>query len=568
MTLDELLLEWSYRSEKGYPCLDNPSDISLLKQILEELDLPTDDILDNLSDKPGGDDLTTPGTDGMEDSSVEKEKEKQLQQQPSKLKQVSGNLTKLTQAGIWDNSGIPTKVANVKGKPKELRFDVLVRKIQNNEELTLIDNSTFVVNNKEEALKALNDSNKKSIVFKNNSGEYLYPFNPSQLAKTREFGGQPSAGADIGGKVNTTVKESLVILMCNILKEVDDRNFGPFTSENYTSNLETINNSTTKWQNITDDAKTQIEERLDVYNSVETPPSKVLKILNNPYSIAKEILKTYSNAGFDRGNTFEQIRKDCSKITGLKKDKWNPGDIYLVNSEPTLPTDKDSIVPWNELFVNNWGDKDAPLVSISLKEQDYQPGRAKSYLHQFGVKELYNLSDKELEYNEGDYKDGIKGYRESIEEFLKEEGMGGGFSVKKEGNGWGKFSDNIRILRGKYGAYKLLNFLLDKFNNSSILGLFAFGLSIPGEPSANPTFFKLVGSNSGEGLSKEIEKFPGGSNTDMTEGQPITIEDSLTAANITIRGFIDIIKDGEKVHSKYKVSKTFRGDDKGQIGIV
>ena len=46
MTLDELLLEWSYRSDKGYPRYGiSPSDISLLKEILEQLDLPTDDIL-------------------------------------------------------------------------------------------------------------------------------------------------------------------------------------------------------------------------------------------------------------------------------------------------------------------------------------------------------------------------------------------------------------------------------------------------------------------------------------------------------------------------------------------
>ena len=36
MTLDELLLEWSYRSERGYPTLDNPSDVSVLKTILEK----------------------------------------------------------------------------------------------------------------------------------------------------------------------------------------------------------------------------------------------------------------------------------------------------------------------------------------------------------------------------------------------------------------------------------------------------------------------------------------------------------------------------------------------------
>jgi len=76
MTLDELLLEWSYRSEKGYPSLDNPSDVLLLEQILKELDLPTDEILSKLEqDEPGGDDIETPGTDGMEDSEIESDKE-------------------------------------------------------------------------------------------------------------------------------------------------------------------------------------------------------------------------------------------------------------------------------------------------------------------------------------------------------------------------------------------------------------------------------------------------------------------------------------------------------------
>ena len=48
MTLDELLLEWSYRTDKGYPCLDNPSDIVILKNILENLNLPTENIINKL----------------------------------------------------------------------------------------------------------------------------------------------------------------------------------------------------------------------------------------------------------------------------------------------------------------------------------------------------------------------------------------------------------------------------------------------------------------------------------------------------------------------------------------
>jgi hypothetical protein len=97
MTLDELLLEWSYRSERGYPSMDNPSDVLLLKEILTELKIPESDIINIVElrlpeseieevvdsfeeDEPGGDDLTVPGTDGMDaDSPVEKEKEKQAQ---------------------------------------------------------------------------------------------------------------------------------------------------------------------------------------------------------------------------------------------------------------------------------------------------------------------------------------------------------------------------------------------------------------------------------------------------------------------------------------------------------
>ena len=53
MTLDELLLEWSYRSERGYPSTDNPSDVLLLKDILRELKLPEaeiDGLVDDLED--------------------------------------------------------------------------------------------------------------------------------------------------------------------------------------------------------------------------------------------------------------------------------------------------------------------------------------------------------------------------------------------------------------------------------------------------------------------------------------------------------------------------------------
>ena len=52
MTLNELLVEWSYRSKKGYPDLGNPSDILILKNILNELDLPSNVIINRMSEGP------------------------------------------------------------------------------------------------------------------------------------------------------------------------------------------------------------------------------------------------------------------------------------------------------------------------------------------------------------------------------------------------------------------------------------------------------------------------------------------------------------------------------------
>ena len=71
MTLDELLLEWSYRTKKGYPCLDNPSDITILKTLLERLNLPSEKIIEGLKNE----NLNVPGVAGMEDTPEEKEKE-------------------------------------------------------------------------------------------------------------------------------------------------------------------------------------------------------------------------------------------------------------------------------------------------------------------------------------------------------------------------------------------------------------------------------------------------------------------------------------------------------------
>ncbi len=288
---------------------------------------------------------------------------------------------------------------------KITRLELLIRKIENNEELELDNGDTIIVANKEEALSTLRSGNipRNGVPLEGTNGVKT---TTSKLKKNVEFGTSKTAAGTTDAKapvVDTDTKEALVIVMCNVLKE--GGNLVPFDKEPYANNFKIINNSTNKFQDVGDREKVKIEELFNLVGGSTNPLAKLRAVLNNPYSIAVDILKSYPNPRFNRGDLFNNIRSTCSQITGLPADKWNPGDIYLVNSEPTLPTDKDSIVPWNELFVNNWGDTDAPLVSISLKEEKYQPGRAKSYLKKFGDKSKFNLpketidamSDKDLQ---------------------------------------------------------------------------------------------------------------------------------------------------------------------------
>ena len=516
MTLDELVLEWSYRTQGGYPKLDNPSDVLILEQILKELNLPTNNLLKNLKEMPS---YLSPG-----------------------------------------------ELNKYKNHPSKDRISILIQKIENDEELELIDGEFIIVKNKEEVINALNaDTIEKAIVLVGTNGTRT---TTSKLKKTVEFGGADKVSKDPEKlKVRTDTKESLVILMCNVLSGGGD--LKSFNTESFLNNINIIKSSTNKYIDIDSTIQNYIETLLSLvenYNDLSTKSKrKAESIFNNPYSIAEEILKTYSSPRFNRGDLFNKIRSICSKITLLETDKWNPGDIYLVNSEPILPEEEDSIVPWNDLFVNNWGDTDKPLVSISLKEEKYQPGRAKSYLAKFGKKIDYDLSKEELEWDEETYKSEITRLREIVLKLIEEGGTGSSNEVIRQGDGWnGSFPEGRAKLQGTYGAYKLLEFIL-KHPEASIAGLFAYGQSIPGTPSANPTFFKLVGTNKGDSVKRY--RYPAGSNTEMSEGEPIIIIDTTTSANLTIKGKMDIVKDGE-IERTEDVSKTFRGDFGRSIGIV
>ena len=132
MTLNELLLEWSYRSERGYPTLDNPSDILILKSILKELDLPSETIL-------------------------------------NRMKEASLNPGELR-------------------KDREPnRAEVFLKKIEDGSEFELMDGSKIIIDKEQssEAIQKLKDKNFLKLVFTDTSGNKL---KLNQFKKTEEFG--------------------------------------------------------------------------------------------------------------------------------------------------------------------------------------------------------------------------------------------------------------------------------------------------------------------------------------------------------------------------------------------
>ena len=149
MTLNELLLEWSYRTQKGYPSLDNPSDVLILKTLLEKLNLPSDTIINRMSEA------------SLNPGELRKDRE------PN-------------------------------------RAEVFLKKIENNEEFELMDGSMVIIDKEQSAdsIQKLKDKDFNKLIFTDTTGKQL---KLNQFKKTEEFGAGSGAG---GGSVDTRIMES------------------------------------------------------------------------------------------------------------------------------------------------------------------------------------------------------------------------------------------------------------------------------------------------------------------------------------------------------------------------
>ena len=477
-------------------------------------------------------------------------------------------LDKLLKESSLSKKGLTSGYGNrnkFKDKDKyPTRGDRFKKKIEDKETFKLVSGEEIIIDKEASIKNGFNFDTYDGKLIGDDGKEYRL----SAFEKTVELGGESKVSDDpLKPTVNTDIKEGLVVVMFNILKG-GEKNLDVFNKDTFKDNITILLNSPNKYEGLDSGTSGAIEDLLNLVKGITIPPFKkdttLLKIFNNPYSIAKVLNESYDSATADRGDLFDDIRNVAGTITGLPNDKWNPGDIYLVNKKIDFnkalkdAMSNANVQPINDLFVNEWGKTDKPLVSISLKEQKYQPGRAKTYLDKFGDKDKFNVSSDE-ELTEDQLKDEIERYRTSIKSSLSNQK-----NIKYEGDGWnGKFPKDKKNLESKHGAYKLFNFLLSD-ERASLLNLFSYGLSIDQDLFVNPTFWKLVGKENGSDASKY--KYAAGTTTSMDPKKPITIIDRSSNNNIEVKGEILISDKGETRDEK--VSKTFRTSGRGQVQIL
>lgn len=134
------------------------------------------------------------------------------------------------------------------------------------------------------------------------------------------------------------------------------------------------------------------------------------KLYMNAISAARTILQFAPGKIIDRGDLFEKIRDAGTKITGLRKDKWCPGDVYLYDEgsqaaileiikeslqEKTIVDIKDFEGNVVNVGLNSLFDQQESLViAVSLKEERAQHGRATEFANMTNVQGK-NLSEYE-----------------------------------------------------------------------------------------------------------------------------------------------------------------------------
>ena len=292
--LDRFFRKFAYKFDKGYPDMNNAQDVLLLESIL-------DNLIGNL-------------------------KISETALSPSEL----------------------SKDATLAGGEKKPRIEILINKIQNDEELELNDGSKFIVANKKEVLDQLKGKTQitTAISLEDKEGKKI---TTSNLKKTAEFGG----GGGMRGGSELTAKGESAQCIANEIRYTK----GSLTAEDITEE----NIESTK-------GKVQVTDFDGAVELLKTNTGWV----DSSVSIANELASNYSgpfiqNRGSDWVKTLEAAVKPKLKEVGVKDiNKWSPADIWMVAPDEMGISWPETLSEINSLLLEKYNS--GKIIGVSLKK--------------------------------------------------------------------------------------------------------------------------------------------------------------------------------------------------------
>ena len=498
---DKFFKKFAYKFEKGYPDMNNDQDVLLLESLIDQL------IIFEVEDK---------GTI------------------PDDVEQIRVNIN---QSNDYND-----------------RVEAIVMKNKSQPWIYIKD---VPATNRETRLEVTKDLIKKGLLpkgeIKGGTGEAYY----------LDTGKYQFVIKGSGSKFSTTVteKEGLVVAFYNALQQGWNPSQEPFNEDNLLDligDLRELNYG----RGLGKDAS-KVTKFLNKFD-IDSSSSKSAQVsLNDPFSSALRIYNDYSDYELIREDEFDKLRAIAYKLTGFPSDKWNPGDVYIklgpVNMEKVEKTDVTEWASLTELFVDEWGETNRPLVSVSLKQEKAQGGKAKSFLQKFqpetiadGLPITYQLTDEEMSYTDDQYDKAINNYKVKVNAVNKGDFL---FDV-------GDNPPKTEQKKFKLAAYKALDYLFtyfsDKLDSSpanALVKMAAYGMSISG---VNPTYFKVIGKSNGEEADKPA-RYPAGATAELTPGTEITIKDGSKNGSLIIKLTVDV-KEGDKVTDVYDLEVTARSN--------
>lgn len=323
-------------------------------------------------------------------------------------------------------------------------------------------------------------------------------------------------GKKAGHETTINVKEGLIIYFFHSgISKPTLQNLATVVNELKSVKIgsESVDNKTideiSRWLDSTPLNKTTLNNLIDYWS--------VANYLKSSVSVnSKTTLLT-------RTGIFDDIRKVGESLTGMRSDKWNPGDMYAIdrnflsqiNTEINyINSNKpvDAIGLLNDLFSHDFkytNEFKGSIISISIKQEKAQGGKAKQYFKKLTADESsYNVTVDEQNLTEEELQDKIDNLRKQISAECKKA------TVNLELEQDTKKYEGVKLdIISKYSSLKLTSVLLADGPKigETLLGAVAFSASISG---VNPTFFKVAGNSNG---TPSITKFQAGETISMLQ---------------------------------------------------